>query len=937
MLQLPVAFTSPLILIFLLGLPVLYYVLRVRPPQPRIFAFPPLRLLQHMLAVRQVAVTTPWWVLLLRMVIAACVICAAAGPILNPITQSAAVHGSLILLLDDDWAAAPTWMARRDSALEFVAQAERQGQMMVLLRGSEVERDAVMSDAAHLREQIYAITPVSFLTDHEVVRDRLAHVLERVNQAQVVWVSNGVAGFGAEALAHDLALWHGQGRVSAQIISDKNLPPMLMGFMHDANGFDVRVRGDEAHGRQGVVRALDAKGRVMARVPFASPQDEVSHVHLTLPLELRNEVARFDLEGEQSAGAVWLVDAGARRVRMGLVSDEAYDLTQPLLSAAYYITKAMQPFADIEQPRDDVGRAIDRVLSDHPALLVLADVGILNPQAHRAVQDFVRAGGVLLRFAGPHMLAGSDDLVPVRLRRGGRVMGGSLSWEQPKHIAPVDAASPLYGMAVPQDVVVHRQLLAEPDAGLRAATWMALEDGTPLISATSMGQGLVVLVHVTADTNWSNLPLSGVFVDVLRRVVDMAQRRTAQADDQNADSGQGAEAGNDGVRALVAPLHVLDGFGTLGAASPRAQAIDMHFDGPVSAAHPAGYYGARDGIKALNALQRIDAIAALDAGAFDVPQGALMAPAPIGLRGFLLSLAAVLLLLDGLVHMNMQGLLRWRGVALMLVGALCFYSFGRSDVWAQNAEQADVARARTAALSTHLAYVMSGVGKVDETSRAGLVALSQALAARTSLQPTAPIGVDIARDELSFYPLLYWPIVAEQPQPSARAVANMARYMRQGGTIVFDTRDALRQRVGYVTPEGEWLRQVLAGVDIPPLQIVPVDHVVTKTFYLLTHFVGRTAVGETWIEALPPAQTALGAAPVRAGDNVSPLIITSNDLAGAWATNAYGAPLYPLIPNDERQREMALRGGINLVMYTLTGNYKADQVHVRDLLERLGR
>ena len=45
--------------------------------------------------------------------------------------------------------------------------------------------------------------------------------------------------------------------------------------------------------------------------------------------------------------------------------------------------------------------------------------------------------------------------------------------------------------------------------------------------------------------------------------------------------------------------------------------------------------------------------------------------------------------------------------------------------------------------------------------------------------------------------------------------------------------------------------------------------------------------------------------------------------------------LFPLVPGGSRQRELAMRGGINLVVYTLTGNYKADQVHVRDLLERL--
>jgi Domain of unknown function (DUF4159) len=77
--------------------------------------------------------------------------------------------------------------------------------------------------------------------------------------------------------------------------------------------------------------------------------------------------------------------------------------------------------------------------------------------------------------------------------------------------------------------------------------------------------------------------------------------------------------------------------------------------------------------------------------------------------------------------------------------------------------------------------------------------------------------------------------------------------------------------------------------------------------------------------------------PARGGDGVSSIIITSNDLAGAWATRPDGAPTLPLVPGEPRQREFAFRAGVNIVMYTLTGNYKADQVHVPALLERLGQ
>jgi hypothetical protein len=129
---------------------------------------------------------------------------------------------------------------------------------------------------------------------------------------------------------------------------------------------------------------------------------------------------------------------------------------------------------------------------------------------------------------------------------------------------------------------------------------------------------------------------------------------------------------------------------------------------------------------------------------------------------------------------------------------------------------------------------------------------------------------------------------------------------------------------------------MLATLDIPELEELPKDHVVTKAFYLLDEIPGRYATGRTWIEALPPVPDG-EARPARSGDGISPIVITGNDLAAAWAVSDRGEPMFAMVGGGERQRELALRGGINLVMYALTGNYKADQVHVGPLLERLGQ
>jgi hypothetical protein len=159
--------------------------------------------------------------------------------------------------------------------------------------------------------------------------------------------------------------------------------------------------------------------------------------------------------------------------------------------------------------------------------------------------------------------------------------------------------------------------------------------------------------------------------------------------------------------------------------------------------------------------------------------------------------------------------------------------------------------------------------------------------------------------------------------------------MRNGGTLFIDTRElTLGPTRGADNPGDKTLKRLLGKLDLPPLEPVPSNHVLTKSFYLLSNFPGRWAGGKMWVQALPPGGDN---APIRGGDGVSPIIIGSNDYAAAWAVDSNGVPLNDCTPGGDHQREMAIRVGINVVMYALTGNYKADQVHVPALLKRLGQ
>ena len=655
------------------------------------------------------------------------------------------------------------------------------------------------------------------------------------------------------------------------------------------------------------------------------------------------EQIRLEIAAERSAGAVALLDKRWRRRSVGVVTGSSVDTAQPLLASTYYLARALGPFADVRlAERGSPAQAVSQLIERRVPMLILADVGNVS-EARDQLTRWLEDGGVLVRFAGPRLAAADDDLVPVRLRRGGRILGGSLSWEQPQQLSAFARESPFFGMTVPTDVSISRQVLAEPDATLTERTWATLADGTPLVTAQRRGKGLIVLFHVTADTRWSDLPLSGTFVEMLKRIVSLAgvvAPSDASTPNARAD------------REVLPPTRILDGFGAFGPPPASARAVPATFSGRATSDHPPGFYGPAEGFLAVNALAPTDRFAPLDTSALSARREAYRTIEPQDLRGPMLVTALVLLALDALVVFLLAGGIRQlvrrrRPAATMLAMAvLAGALFALPHAFAQNQAPARSTnsdeQALRSTLETRLGYIITGDAEVDRISKAGLQGLTLFLAQRTALEAGEPIGLDPARDELAFYPLIYWPIVPSAAKPSREALEHIDAYMKQGGTVLFDTRDALEAPPGPGAesrgPGMQALRSILSSLDIPELEPVRRDHVLTKPFYLLKDFPGRFSSGQLWVEALPAAEEDEPASrPARAGDGVSSIIITSNDFAGAWAMRQDGQAMLPLVSAEPRQREFAFRAGVNIVMYTLTGNYKADQVHVPALLERLGQ
>lgn len=919
----PIGFVTPWLLLGLIALPVLWLLLRAVPPAPIKRLFPGVALLLGLTDETTETDKTPWWLLLLRMLAVAGAIVAFAGPVLNP-QQREPGTGPLLILLDGSWADARDWPRRIDRAAALIDDAGRAGRPVAVVRLSDTPNRPAFQAADSLAGRLAILTPQAWAPgDLALWADSLPG-----GNFDSFWLSDGLAHAGRDALIAEL---DSRGLVS---VFQSPRPVLALQPAKFEDGV-IKLSALRLPAGDGVTVDVSARGpdpsgidRELARLPLAFALGESrAEADLSMPPELRNRVTRFEIVGIRSAGAVSLTDDSLKRRKVALISGVGKDREAlQLLSPTHYLRQALEPVADL------IDGSLEDVILASPDVIVLADVARLTQTETDGVLDWLDKGGLLLRFAGPRLAASDlgrlteDPLMPVRLREGGRTVGGAMSWGEPKSLAPFPEGSPFQGLAVPDEVTVTAQVLAQPDPDLPERTIAALADGTPLVTLKDVGQGQVVLVHVTANAEWSNLPLSGLFVQMLERLAVSTRPSAPTAEDL---AGQ-----------TLVPEVVLDAYGEAMDAGEVAGVDGADLAGALKTgpapALPPGLYAGADRRIALNVITNDTTLAAAIWPSGILIEG-LEAAREQALKGAFLTAALAFLLVDILASLWLSGRLSG-AIARRTGAALVVVMVAGLPIPGQAQEGDEFAIAATSGVV--LGHILTGDAGVDDIAHAGLTGLGERLFERTSVEPLPPMAINLETDELAFFPFLYWPITANQPLPSAAAYSKLNAYLRTGGMIVFDTRDGDIAGFGASTAEGRQLQTLAAALDIPPIEPIPQDHVLSRTFYLLQDYPGRFVGQSVWVEAsAPDAEQAEGMPFRNLNDGVTPVVIGGNDWAAAWAVDSRGVAMFPVGRGfaGERQREMANRFGVNLIMHVLTGNYKSDQVHVPALLERLGQ
>lgn len=862
-------FLNPIALAGLLSLPILWLILRFMPPLPKSVQLPTVKFLQNLARQDATPDTAPWWLILLRVMILLLLILAFANPVLNPQKQMPG-SGPLRLIFDNSWSSAQIWDLQMKKAEEIINAAAKMGRIIEVIptAGGNSSGFTQASEASAI---LKALKPNPWPSQYTELKT------ESFSDGQTVWISTGLVENGFDEFAKKISAG---GNTTIYIPKTKSMPGLLRGPTEDVDRSLARIEFPSGTSERFVtLQALDAKNKNLGQLNVSiSGTKNGEDVTDDGNLFNNKAVSQWRISELAGAGGIFLNPRFGSNNIIGMAGASRENEEENFSDAFFYISRAVEPFAKLETG------TISELIDKSAGIIVLNDVASFGTDEVSELEEWISKGGILLRFSGPRMSEAKNILVPVELKNGLRSLSGDLNWAKPLKLGDFPKASPFAGMKAP-DITVERQLLATPSADLQDYVWAQLSDGTPFITARAKGRGLIILVHSTATPDWSDFVLSGFYVSFLKEINTMS----ALTDKSKAAS------------EILQPLLVLNGWGEQMAPDSNVKPIERKniSSTNITPESQPGFYG--------NEVQRYpinlgDILLPLEMIG-DLPDGMKLETfgeisSERNLKPFFLMMAFAFFLFDWLIRIfTLRGSVT--AIFLLLISMTSMPSYASQD---------DIARSS----SIHLACIATSK---DEICRTGLERLSTIIRERTSAEMGSALVVDPAKDELSFYPLLYWPI-EEQTSLSPAAIANLRRYLSKGGMLMIDTQQGeVDASSPIASPEMNQVRTLFGGLATASLKPADKNHVIFRSFYLLNQKPEYDLTGRLWIEEdsiLP-------------NEGLSSVILTGGDWMRLWG-----------YASDPMDAEMSYRFGVNIVLYALTGNYKADQVHMNTILERLG-
>ena len=582
-------FGNPLALWGLLSLPGIWLLLKIYPPIPKNIFFPAIRFLKNIDNKQETASKSPLWLLIFRILLVTILVLAFSNPIYNA-KPDFHNKGPLLLIIDNGWSSSLNWEKRKDQLIAFIEKSEQE-KLPIIIAPTAVKNNINNDELSILTSKeaksvIESLTPNPWASNYSLLIKKIDK-LPKNKKYNIVWLWDGIDHENGDSSQIFVNKLENIGRLNVLNYFNNSSIKIITAVKNKTNNkLNIQISRNIGSLEETIfLRANGVNGKLLNRVELSFKENErITETELLIPNELRKELISITIENVNNAGSIHLFDEKWRKRTVGIFGDKESFRTQPLLSPAYYLDRAIKSFSDVK-----IGN-LEQLIRKETSVIMLPGVGTIREELNTKLKDWIKNGGILIRFAGPNLEAADTDLLPVKLRSmNSRAFGGALSWSIPATIKEFPINSPLNGIEINADIIINKQVIAEPGVELASKTWASLQDGTPLITGSNNQKGWNVFFHITANADWSNLPLTGTFVEILDRIINLSSGNEENINDLP-----------------LAPYKLIDGFGRL--VDPSSEALPTNFnikDLPPSAGHAPGFYGNKLYMRALNLGENI--------------------------------------------------------------------------------------------------------------------------------------------------------------------------------------------------------------------------------------------------------------------------------------------------------------------------------------------
>lgn len=896
-----ISFVYPYSLILLIFLPFLIRFLITSPLLPKLKKFPSIIFLANYKSIDQKSAKLNYPIIILRLLIILFLIFAFSNPIFS---SGNTKKSSDLIIIDNGWTSGTIWNVRKQKIIELLSAKEIKNQEFFLLTTTELANEKLSNynskNFAEAINFVKSIKPLSWSPNYKNVKRSVEDRIDSFDK--VYWFTEKTINTEKSNLLNFLKNYN----LTIVASSENEIPPVLKVFPENDTTYKIEIHHYKKKFTKGTINCFDEEQRLIFRQKFEQKIVEnedtfTTKFELKLPYQIKDKIFYFQLDDINSVSTKFFLNRLRQKKVIGIVNDKKNEVD--FQRGSYYTRKG------VEKNNVIIEEGLSKLLTKSVSSIFIDDSNSTNNIKEQTL-SWIKSGGIMIKYGGPNLLSTFADnpnnifLNKLSLSKIETTLDSKLSLKKNLKIKEeTDEEEFFFGIKIPNEIVVKKYIQLDISYLTNdVEVLLRLENGAPIISSSKVGSGRIIFFHIPVNNLWSNFPLSYSFIEIIQRIINLSKGIDEKKE------------------RIFQPYLSLDAIGNFLPAS--AQVLSVNNFKPSNSIvlnynQPPGIYKDYDGFIAVNFGNNFSNSYKFKNLGSNLNFEELITDKSISLRPILLTLAILFFLIDTLITLYLRGLIRFDYLLRIFpkVFMIIFITLISKTIIAKDISKDKISE-------TKIGYILTNNSLIDENSRNGLMQISKFVSKKTASILNKPEGINLQNQELFYYPLIYWPLINTNIKLSSEESKKINSFLKDGGLLLVDC------KLNFSTFDLDnclaKFKDLVKISELSKFSKLGKNHGIAKSFYLIENFPG-VENNEVFFSKVDS----------QFNDNAASVVLSNNNWSNAWAKDSNENFIFPLLDNSENQRITSIRFGINLVIYALTGNYKADQIHVPEILKRL--